>query len=73
MQQLYRIIVKPYNFDHWDIFTEDKALFDLVSNYDSQDEAMDALGETWEVLVENDICVEFPYILLDETEMRQYD
>ena len=74
MQQLYRIIVKPYNYDHWDIFTEDKALFIQIRQFGDDDEAREFFGEEgWENITESYVDVKYPYVLLGETTLRQRD
>ena len=74
MQELYRIIVTPYNYDHWDIFTEDKEVFDKLSQYYDTDEVIDALGqERWEQIADGFVLVKYPYVTLGECSLRQGD
>lgn len=74
MQQLYRIIIKPYSYDSWDIFTEDKDLFTQLSTFWEVEEVVEFLGEErWEELADSRIHPSFPYVLLGETTVRQYD
>lgn len=73
MQKLYRILVKPYSYDLWDIFTEDKEIFDQLKNLYDIDDARDKLGNAvFERLCDCSTRPTFPYILLDEIEVRQY-
>lgn len=73
MQEVYRIIIKPYGYDHWDIFTKDKNLFNVISELWHTDEAREAIGdELWEELSDSDFITP-PYILLGETGLRQPD
>ena len=74
MQQYYRIIVSPYNYDYWDIFTESKEVFEAISCCDDVDDAREHFGnEQWEQLVDTWIMPSFPYIILGESNLRQRD
>lgn len=74
MQQFYRILVKPYNYDHWDIFTESKELFDRISQFADVDEAREHFGdERWDRMADTWISPKYPYVILGETELRQHD
>jgi len=74
MQELYRINIKPYSYDSWDIFTEDKDLFTQFSTFWEVEDAVKFYGEErWEELADGRIYPKFPYVLLGETTVRQYD
>lgn len=74
MKQVYRILVTPYNYDVWSIFTEDKELFDTINGFTEYADGYDHFGhDEWQRIVESDMCLAPPYILLGETELRQYD
>jgi hypothetical protein len=74
MQQLYRAIVTPYGYDIWNIFTEDKELFDKLSKFYSTDELIEEIGhEEWEKITDACLMPTYPYVLLGETELRQRD
>ncbi len=74
MKSVYRILVTPYNYDYWDVFTEDEALFREISQYGYTDEASEGLGiERYEELMDSYNSPKFPYILLGEHNLRQPD
>lgn len=74
MKQVYRIIITPYHFDIWDIFTENKELFESLKPARTVEDAIDILGvDTWEQLLESYMIIETPYILLGETQIKQPD
>jgi hypothetical protein len=73
MQEVYRIIVKPYGYDHWDIFTEDKELFDSIRKLGNTDQVRAYLGaDKWADLVDSDFAIP-PYVLLGETTIHHRD
>ena len=72
MQQVYRIIITPYHFDMWDIFIEDKELFESLKPANTVEDAINILGvATWERLLDNYLIVEAPYVLLGEKHIKQ--
>jgi hypothetical protein len=74
MREVYRIIVTPYHYDIWNIFTEDKELFGQLASCNDTDEARQLMGIiAWEELVEKYENIETPYVLLGEAELREYD
>lgn len=71
MQEVYRIVVTPYSYDYWDIFTTDKEVFDKLCHCYCDDEAREAFGEEdWDILCDSPSPC-FPYIILGETQLRQ--
>lgn len=74
MRQVYRIIVTPYHFDTWSVFTEDAELFNTLKPARCVEDAITLLGvDVWEELVDGWDPVECPYVLLGEIIIRQYD
>jgi len=73
MQEVYRIIVTPYNYDYWDIFTTDKELFETLAGFVEINDGHDHFGpDRWDAIVDSP-SPSVPYVLLGEAQLRQYD
>lgn len=73
MEEVYRIIVSPYGFDFYNIFTKDQAVFDQFVQLGNVDQVINQLGhEVWDDLTANHVTeYEPPYVLLGETVLHQ--
>ena len=73
MQEVYRIMVKPYGYDHWNIFTKDVDIFNSLKSLGNTDQAREAFGsDLWDELCDADYP-KTPYVLLGEAVLHQRD